>query len=48
MLVPALPLGPRLLALDVVKSHSTEEVLTTLNSYDIIPSMIPAGCTGLV
>ena len=48
MLVPALPPGPRLLALDVAKFHSTEEVLTTLNSHDIIPSMIPAGCTGLV
>jgi len=32
----------------VAKFHSTEEVLTTLNSYDIIPSLIPAGCTGLV
>jgi len=48
MLVPALPPGPRLLALDVAKFHSTEEVLTTLSSHDIIPSMIPAGCTGLV
>lgn len=48
MLVPALPPGPRLLALDVAKFHSTEEVLTTPTSHEIIPSMIPAGCTGLV
>jgi len=47
-LVPALPSGPRLLALDVAKFHSTEEVLTTLRSNNIIPSMIPPGCTGFV
>ena len=48
MLVPVLPPGPWLLALDMAKFHSTEEVLTTLSSHDIIPSMIPAGSTGLV
>lgn len=48
LLVPALPPGPRLLALDVVKFHSTENVLHTLRSNSIVPSMIPAGCTGLV
>lgn len=47
-LVPALPPGPRLLALDVAKFHSTDEVLTTLRSNNITPSMIPPGCTGLV
>ena len=41
MLVPALPPGPRLLALDLAKFHSTKEVLTTLNSHNIIPSIIP-------
>jgi len=30
MLVPALPLGPRLLVLDVAKFHSTAKVLNTL------------------
>lgn len=48
LVVPALPPGPRLLALDVAKFHSTEAVLTTLHSHDIIPSLIPPGCTGLV
>ena len=48
MLVPVLPPGPRLLALDVVKFHSTQEVLSTLRSHDIVPSLIPPGCTGLV
>ena len=47
-LIPALPSGPRLLALDVAKFHSTEEVLITLRSNNIILSMIPPGCTGLV
>jgi len=47
-LVPVLPSGPRLLALDVAKFHYTEEVLCTLHSHDIIASLIPAGCTGLV
>jgi hypothetical protein len=48
MLVPVLPEGPRLLALDLAKFHYTDAVLDTLRSYQIIPSMIPAGCTGLV
>ena len=48
LLVPALPPGPRLLALDVAKFHSTEEVLHTLRSNNIVPSMIPTGCTELV
>jgi len=48
LLVPALPSGPRLLALDVAKFHSTDEVLTTLRSNNITPSMIPPSCTGLV
>jgi len=47
-LVPALPSRPRLLALNVAKFHSTDEVLTTLRSNNITPSMIPLGCTGLV
>lgn len=48
MLVPALPSGPRLLALDVAKFHKTDAVLDTLRSHDIIPAMIPPGCTGLM
>lgn len=47
-LVPALPEGPRLLALDVAKFHKTDAVLDTLRAHDILASMIPAGCTGLV
>ena len=48
MLVPVLPPGPRLLALDVAKFHSTQEVLSTLRSHDIVPSVIAPGCTRLV
>ena len=50
MLVPAFPspAGPRLLALDVAKFHKTDAVLDTLRSHDIIPAMIPPGCTGLM
>lgn len=51
MLVPVLPRRPRLLALDITKFHSissTHEVLSTLCSNDILPSLIPLGCTGLV
>jgi len=48
ILVPVLPPGPRLQALDVAKFHSTDEVLFTLRSHDIVLSLIPPGCTGLV
>ena len=48
MLAPVLPAGPRLLALDVAKFHKTDSVLDTLRSHNIVPSMVPAGCTGLV
>lgn len=48
LLVPTLPLGPRLLVLDVAKFHSTEGVLATLHSHNIIPSLVLPGCTGLV
>ena len=48
MLVPALPPGPCMLVLDVAKFYSTAEVLNTLRLHDIIPSRVPAGCTGLV
>jgi len=48
LLVPALPPGPHMLVLHVAKFHSTAEVLNTLISHDIIPSMVPGGCTGLV
>ena len=51
LLVPVLPCRPRLLALDVAKFYSisyTHEVLSTLCSNDILPSLILLGCTGLV
>jgi len=37
-----------MLVLDVVKFHSTPEVPSTLRSNNIIPSLVPAGCTSLV
>jgi len=48
MLVPNLPPGPRLLAMDVAKFHKTKLLLSTLQSHNIIPSLIPPGCTGLL
>lgn len=39
---------PSLFALDLCGSHKTQSVLDLLHSHDIIPSMIPAGCTSLV
>jgi len=47
-LAPVLPAGPRLLALDIAKFHCTESVLQALRENDIIPSIIPPGCTGLI
>lgn len=37
-----------MVALDVAKFHKTDTILSTLRSHDIIPAMIPPGCTGLV
>ncbi|RPB05885.1 hypothetical protein L873DRAFT_1884151 [Choiromyces venosus 120613-1] len=48
MLVPALDLSSRILALDVVKFHKTNIVFDTFHSHDIIPAMIPPGCTSLI
>jgi len=49
LLVPALPVSrPSMLALDVAKFHKTDTILNALRSHDIIPAMIPPGCTGLV
>ena len=48
ILVPILSSGPRLLALDDPKFHSTQEVLFTLQSHDIVPSLMAPGWAGLV
>jgi len=37
-----------LLVLDITKFHSTATVLHTLQSRNIVPFQIPAGCTRLV
>ena len=37
-----------MLAMNVAKFHKTKLVLSTLQSHDIIPSLIPPGCTGLL
>jgi len=47
-LIPSMPSGPRLLALDVAKFHYTPAVLANFRTQNILPSLIPAGCTGLV
>jgi len=47
MLVPNLSPGLRLLAMYVTKFHKRKLVLSTLQSHNIIPSLIPPGCTGL-
>lgn len=47
-LVPVLNGQPMLLAIDLFSGHKTEEVLDTFRAHDILPSVIPGGCTGLV
>lgn len=47
-LLPALEGRPTLFALDLMGSHKTSEVLDTLRQHQIIPSLIPGGCTSLV
>lgn len=39
---------PSLLALDAASFHHSPEVLNLLKEKDIIPSLIPGGCTGLI
>lgn len=46
--IPAFQGLPSLLALDLCKSHKMLAVLNTLRAKQIIPSLIPGGCTGLV
>lgn len=40
--------NPSLISLDAAKFHKTQAVLNCLRNHDIIPSMIPGGCTGLI
>ena len=47
-LVPVLNGQPTLLAIDLFSGHKTEEVLDTFRAHDIMPSIIPGCCTGLV
>ena len=48
LLAPSLQGRPSLFAIDVAEFHKTPAVVSKLESYQITPSMIPAGCTGLV
>ena len=50
-LLQTLPSGkpqPAILSLDAAHFHHSPEVLAALRDHDIIPSLIPAGCTGLI
>jgi len=47
-LAPALEGRPSLFALDLMGSHKTPAVLDILRSHQIIPSLIPGGCTSLL
>jgi len=50
-LLQSLPSGkpqPSIIALDAARFHLSPEVLDTLRDSDIIPSLIPGGCTGLI
>ena len=47
-LVPVLGGHPTLFALDLMGSHKTSGVLDKLRSHNIIPSLIPGGCTSLI
>jgi hypothetical protein len=50
MLLPALenPRAATLLVMDLLKSHKRDEVKEWLRDHNITPSLVPAGCTGLV
>lgn len=50
MLLPALgdPHNATLLVMDLLKSHKTDDVKGWLRKHNITPSLVPAGCTGLV
>jgi hypothetical protein len=47
-LIPVLDGEPTLLVLDLFGGHKTEEVLDMMKAHDIVLSVIPAGCTGIV
>lgn len=49
-LIPALQQhsGPSLFAFDLCPSHKTPTVLNNLRNHQVMPSLIPAGCTSLV
>ena len=47
-IVPVLGGRPSLFAMDLCSAHKTDQVLQLLHSHNIIPSLIPAGCTSLV
>jgi len=47
-LIPALEGRPSLFALDLMGCHKTPAVLDLLCRHQVIPSLIPAGCTSLL
>ena len=47
-LVPVLGGQPTLLVLDLFSGHRTDEVLDTMKAKNIMVSVIPGGCTGLI
>jgi len=47
-LSPVLGSRPTLFAMDLMGSHKTPAILKLFRNNDITPSLIPAGCTGLV
>jgi hypothetical protein len=47
-LIPVLGGRPSLFVMDQAECHKTPAVLDTLRDHDVIPSIVPGGCTGLV
>lgn len=47
-IIPAFEGRPSLFTLDAAGFHKTETVINTLKEHNIMPSMIPGGCTGLI
>ena len=47
-LIPALGGRPSLFAIDLMGSHKTPAVLEKLRAHNILPSLIPGGCTSLL
>jgi len=47
-LLPVLEDQPSLLVMDCAECHKTSRILSLLQQHDIVSSIVPSGCTGLI